>query len=274
MQNNGKAFTFLFSHSSKSRIYIRRFEISKRLLQNSLLSLVLIFGVSAFGIAISGVYGGDELTDRNASAAFINPAVNLLSTSVYAQNRTANLSPLPTAAKVTPDSGGPADDNEADFDESSIESQIKLVQTTGDQAFVPSIWAHTGKINNEFGFRRNPFGGRTYEFHAGLDIGGQRGDPVIAPAGGTVVKASWQGGYGNLVEVDHGNGLISRYAHLSKIDVEVGQSVQRGQTMAFVGSTGRSTGPHLHYEVRFNDKPVNPRRFLPPEPTKLKENNG
>ncbi len=127
------------------------------------------------------------------------------------------------------------------------------------------MWAHLGKINNEFGFRRNPFGGRSYEFHPGLDIGGQKGDVVIAPANGTVVKAAWTGGYGNLIEVDHGNGLSTRYGHLSKIEVQVGDLITRGQEIGLIGSTGRSTGPHLHFEIRLGDKAINPRRFLPPE---------
>ena len=128
-----------------------------------------------------------------------------------------------------------------------------------------------GKINNEFGFRRNPFGGRSYEFHSGMDIDGERGDMVVAPANGIVTEAGWKGGYGQMIEVDHGNGLKTRYGHLSKIEVEVGETLSRGQMIAFVGSTGRSTGPHLHYELRLNDRPINPRRFLPPEPTELKK---
>jgi murein DD-endopeptidase MepM/ murein hydrolase activator NlpD len=127
------------------------------------------------------------------------------------------------------------------------------------------MWAHMGKINNEFGFRRNPFGGRSYEFHPGLDIDGEKGDLIVAPANGVISKAGWQGGYGNLIEIDHGNGLKTRYGHLSKIDVQVGDSVQKSQPIGLIGSTGRSTGPHLHYELRLNDKAVNPRRFLPPE---------
>ncbi|MEP6705384.1 MAG: M23 family metallopeptidase, partial [Acidobacteriota bacterium] len=88
---------------------------------------------------------------------------------------------------------------------------------------------------------------------------------------GVVTEAGWKGGYGNMVEVDHGNGLKTRYGHLSKIDVQIGDSITRGQVMAFVGSTGRSTGPHLHYELRLNDRPINPRRFLPHEATELKK---
>jgi murein DD-endopeptidase MepM/ murein hydrolase activator NlpD len=104
-----------------------------------------------------------------------------------------------------------------------------------------------------------------------MDIDGERGDIVAAPANGVVTEAGWKGGYGQMVEVDHGNGLKTRYGHLSKIEVTPGQPVTRGQLLAFVGSTGRSTGPHLHYELRLNDRPINPRRFLPPEPTELKK---
>ena len=106
-----------------------------------------------------------------------------------------------------------------------------------------------------------------------MDIDGERGDSVAAPANGIVVKADWEGGYGNLIEVDHGNGLTTRYGHLSKIGVQIGDAIQRGQLIGLIGSTGRSTGPHLHYEVRLNDKPINPRRFLPPEPAEIKALN-
>jgi murein DD-endopeptidase MepM/ murein hydrolase activator NlpD len=127
------------------------------------------------------------------------------------------------------------------------------------------MWAHLGKINNEFGYRRNPFGGRGYEFHAGMDIDGNQGDMVAAPGNGTIIKADWEGGYGNLIEIDHGNGLTTRYGHLSRVGVQIGDTVKRGQIIGLIGSTGRSTGPHLHYEVRINNKPINPRRFLPPD---------
>ena len=103
-----------------------------------------------------------------------------------------------------------------------------------------------------------------------MDIDGERGDLVVAPANGVIVKAGWQGGYGNMIEIDHGNGLTTRYGHLSKIDVQNGDTINRGQIIGYVGSTGRSTGPHLHYELRLNDKAINPRRFLPPEPSEIK----
>lgn len=87
----------------------------------------------------------------------------------------------------------------------------------------------------------------------------------MAPANGVVSKAGWSGGYGNLIEIDHGNGLKTRYGHLSKIEIQEGDTIQRGQEIGLIGTTGRSTGPHLHFEVRVNDKAINPRRFLPPE---------
>ncbi|MDQ3375181.1 MAG: M23 family metallopeptidase [Acidobacteriota bacterium] len=103
-----------------------------------------------------------------------------------------------------------------------------------------------------------------------MDIGGDTGDLVAAPAAGVVVEASWQGGYGNMVEINHGNGLSTRYGHLSRIGVQAGDRVQRGQPLGLVGSTGRSTGPHLHYELRLNERPINPRRFLPPGPAEIR----
>jgi murein DD-endopeptidase MepM/ murein hydrolase activator NlpD len=89
------------------------------------------------------------------------------------------------------------------------------------------------------------------------------GTPVDAAASGTVAVAGVQNGYGNVVYIDHGNGLQTRYGHLSHIDVVVGQQIKRGERLGLVGSTGRSTGPHLHYEVRINNQPVNPRPYLP-----------
>src|SRR5207247_5072484 len=150
-------------------------------------------------------------------------------------------------------SGGPIDTDDVTIDDPQIENELKEIQSKSDPATIPNIWAHLGKINNEFGFRRNPFGGRAYEFHPGMDIDGERGETVIAPAIGTVTKAGWQGGYGNMIEIDHGNGLTTRYGHLSKLNVEIGDDITRGQLIGLIGSTGRSTGPHLHYELRLND---------------------
>ncbi len=130
------------------------------------------------------------------------------------------------------------------------------------RGFTPSIWPVQGKLESGFGGRRNPFGGRSVEFHAGQDIVTAWGTSVVAGAKGNVTFVGWQNGYGRLVVIDHGGGLTTRYGHLSHIDVALGQIVGRGEFIGRVGSTGRSTGPHLHYEVRINDEPVDPLPYL------------
>jgi murein DD-endopeptidase MepM/ murein hydrolase activator NlpD len=117
------------------------------------------------------------------------------------------------------------------------------------------------EISSSFGMRIDPFI-RAPAMHTGMDFRGDAGDPARATADGTVTIAAWQGGYGKMVEVDHGNGLATRYAHLSEIIVKVGQRVRAGHIVGKVGSTGRSTGPHLHYETRVNGEAVDPRKFL------------
>ncbi|MBV9558384.1 MAG: M23 family metallopeptidase, partial [Pseudolabrys sp.] len=116
-------------------------------------------------------------------------------------------------------------------------------------------------MSSPFGSRMDPFM-RGPAIHTGVDLRGDTGDPVHVTAAGTVVTASWQGGYGNMIEVDHHNGLSTRYGHLSKIEVKVGQRVRIGDVIGLIGSTGRSTGPHLHYETRVNDTAVNPEKFF------------
>jgi murein DD-endopeptidase MepM/ murein hydrolase activator NlpD len=116
-------------------------------------------------------------------------------------------------------------------------------------------------ISSGFGMRIDPFI-RAPAMHTGMDFRGDTGDPARATADGTVTIAAWQGGYGKMVEIDHGNGLATRYAHLSDIGVKVGQRVRAGHIIGKIGSTGRSTGPHLHYETRVNGEAVDPRKFL------------
>ena len=117
-------------------------------------------------------------------------------------------------------------------------------------------------ISSGFGFRANPFTGGGGEFHPGLDFKGPYGAPIYAAARGTVSFAGQRSGYGNCVEIDHGNGLVTRYAHMSAFRTQPGRQVVPGEQIGQIGSTGRSTGPHLHFEVRINDRPVNPRPFL------------
>jgi murein DD-endopeptidase MepM/ murein hydrolase activator NlpD len=122
-------------------------------------------------------------------------------------------------------------------------------------------WPVSGTITSPFGYRRNPFGGGM-EFHQGLDIAAPMGTTITAAASGTVISAGWYGGYGNYILIDHGGGMATGYGHCSQIFVSVGQQVQKGQAIGAVGSTGASTGPHLHFEVRINGKPVDPAAYL------------
>lgn len=136
---------------------------------------------------------------------------------------------------------------------------------------IPQVVPATAQsITSGFGYRRDPFNGRA-AMHAGIDFKGPIGSPIFAAAEGRVTFAGWRGGYGKAVEVTHPNGLMTRYAHLSRIDVRPGQLVAAGATLGGLGSTGRSTGPHLHFEVRINERAVNPRPFLETAPDVLKE---
>ena len=275
MQKNDKSYTFLLSHSKKSKIYIRRVEVSKSLLRNTSFSLGILFILSFVSLGVYGIVNYSGISEVSMVAARDHGLLqNQVSLNLPAKQNSIDYSRPDDLDEFTANSGGPFDSDEAEADDAEMERQLKVIQSTSTAASLPTIWAHMGKINNEFGFRRNPFGGRTYEFHAGMDIDGERGDMVVAPASGTVTEAGWKGGYGQMIEIDHGNGLKTRYGHLSKIEVSAGDSLTRGQLIAFVGSTGRSTGPHLHYELRLNDRPINPRRFLPPEPTELKKIQG
>ena len=137
-----------------------------------------------------------------------------------------------------------------------------LVQDSVNKKFLPS-YAPVDAVQHtsNFGNRIDPFTG-LMSFHEGIDFHGEKGTAVLAAASGKVTTADWHPAYGKMIEIDHRNGLVSRYAHASRLDVKEGDLVGRGQKIAEIGSTGRSTGPHLHFEVRLNGVPQNPARFL------------
>lgn len=154
-------------------------------------------------------------------------------------------------------------------EEANRSSQQKVAEEKADSQ--PSVaatssrlaWpAATYNITSYYGYRSNPFGYGPSEFHAGVDIAGPSGTSIYAADGGTVTHAGWKGSYGNLIIISHGNGMETRYAHLSGFGVSVGQSVSRGQRIASMGTTGRSTGPHLHFEVRINGNTQNPLNYI------------
>ena len=125
----------------------------------------------------------------------------------------------------------------------------------------PNLWPVEGTITGAFGERIDPFNGEG-AFHSGVDISAAVGQPVLAPADGTVTFADFLGGYGRAVSIDHGHGITTRYGHLASFAIAAGQYIHRGDVIGYVGLSGRSTGPHLHYEVRINDTPVNPYKYL------------
>lgn len=139
--------------------------------------------------------------------------------------------------------------------EQKFEAQAQLLSST------PSIAPVRGILTDGFGGRSDPFTGEPGN-HNAVDISSAVGQPVRSPADGIVVKAEWANGYGNVIYVSHGYGYSTRYGHLSAYAVRPGQHVKRGDVIAYVGSTGRSTGPHLHYEVRLNNNPVNPLEYI------------
>jgi len=143
-----------------------------------------------------------------------------------------------------------------------LETQLSLLDDkTKRIRSTPTIWPLMGRIGSHYGGRLDPFTGDS-EVHLGIDIVAPKGTPIKATADGVVLFAARQSEYGNLVVLKHPDGLTTRYAHLNKFNVQDRETVKKGQTIGWVGMTGRTTAPHLHYEVRLNDRPVNPRPYL------------
>lgn len=275
-KNDNRFYTFLLSHKSKTKIYSRRVEISKNLFHTVVAGLILTIGVVTLGFLRNTAPANFQTNSKIETVLAAKPAA-ILQNNQKIEYKSINYD-RPAVSENVDDGDETAALSqqfpiESEADKVQMETLLRVIETTSNPAFLPTMWAHLGKINNEFGFRRNPFGGRSYEFHPGLDIGGAQGDVIAVPANGIVCETGWKGGYGNMIEIDHGNGLKTRYGHLSRIGVQAGDAVQRGQIIGLIGSTGRSTGPHLHYELRLNDKPINPRRFLPPEPLEISRLN-
>jgi murein DD-endopeptidase MepM/ murein hydrolase activator NlpD len=143
----------------------------------------------------------------------------------------------------------------------TVNNTVATNNSPGTKYVEQPVLASTVRVGSTFGYRIDPFTGQA-KFHSGLDLKATWGDPVCASQAGVVKFASWHSGYGYLVTVDHGGGITTNYAHLSRFNVVVGLKVTRGSIIGYAGSTGRSTSPHLHYEVRINDKPVHPLRTI------------
>jgi murein DD-endopeptidase MepM/ murein hydrolase activator NlpD len=285
MNRDERFYAFIVSKTSRSRSYVRRVSIHKRWVKASALVVTMIFCAAAYG-----VYGltreavhlriereNDRLRLENErQRRQLQKLENRVDAIEDASRRLSEISGVAPEEGQEEEgtsprgAGGPA----FDLDPASVErletrterleSELLMYEAAlRERARVPSIWPVEGESTDSFGVRSNPFGGGGAEFHSGQDIAAPRGAPVLAAADGKVVQAGWQNGYGQTVVIDHGNGLTTRYGHLSKIEVSAGQELKRGEELGQVGSTGRSTGPHLHYEVRVGELPVSPRRYLP-----------
>ena len=183
----------------------------------------------------------------------------------YLKARGVNVKPVsvePPRGKPNKAAGGPVSSREvrqAPGRQAAVEDAGDLLQVLQS---VPLGMPHNGPISSRFGNRSNPFTGKGSEFHGGLDLKGSTGQPIRVTAKGKVHFAGVQSGYGNVVMVDHAHGYSTVYAHLSKISVKAGQHVEAGSVIGQLGSTGRSTGPHLHYEVQSKGQRIDPEQFL------------
>jgi murein DD-endopeptidase MepM/ murein hydrolase activator NlpD len=194
------------------------------------------------------------------------------------QDPERNLAIGPVGTDAEPATAGPAPAGESDLNAlpgklesldgvaAHQERSLRDLQEYFDDqrsllASTPSIWPTRGWVTSDFGTRIDPYTAER-KMHEGLDIATPIGQPIYSPSDGTVVFAGAEGGYGKVLVIDHGYGVKTRYGHLSEILVHLGDRVGRGDKIALVGNTGRSTGPHLHYEVRVNGVPENPRKFI------------
>ena len=204
-------------------------------------------------------------TEINAKLAALKKSEQMISDlQAYLGARGVNVKPVSADApkgRPNPAAGGPAVPiaRPVPFTGSFARDAGDLLLTLQS---VPLGLPHTGALSSQYGGRPNPFTGRGNESHGGLDFKGSSGDPVRSTARGKVTQAGWYGGYGNAVTVSHAFGHSTLYAHLSSIDVAVGQQLQAGDMVGRVGSTGRSTGPHLHYEVQWRGQRLDPQTFL------------
>lgn len=278
MAREERFYAFIIAHTSRSRARVQRIRVEKRLVTICgavllLFSVGLLYGL--YGLTQQAAHIRTEMENQRLRAENERQRQELekLNTRVERVENTsrklAEKSGVVEDPKAIAGTGGPA----LPLDEmglaalaakmSRLEEDMKAYEAVlRKRGYTPTVWPVDGKLEGGFGGRRNPFGGPGWEFHSGQDIEAPWGAPVVAGASGRVSFVGWQNGYGQLVVVDHGGGLTTRYGHLSHIDVELNQTVSRAQLLGKVGSTGRSTGPHLHYEVRINDQPVNPLQYL------------
>lgn len=278
MAREDRFYAFIIAHTSRSRARVQRIRVEKRSV-TIFCALLLLLGVALFyglyGLTQQAAHLRTEYENQRLRAENerqrqeLEKLNNRVEKVEDTSRKLAEKSGVVDAAVPSPGTGGPS----LPLDEmayATLESKMSRLEEDmraheailRQRGYTPTVWPVDGTLEGGFGGRRNPFGGGGYEFHSGQDIEAPWGAPVVAGASGRVSFVGWQNGYGQLVIVDHGGGLTTRYGHLSSIDVQMDQTVSRAQMLGKVGSTGRSTGPHLHYEVRIDDQPVNPLQYL------------
>jgi murein DD-endopeptidase MepM/ murein hydrolase activator NlpD len=146
------------------------------------------------------------------------------------------------------------------FDEGHLKRVLSQLENR--ETVMPLLWPANGPVTSGFGYRKSPFNG-DWGMHGGIDIGARYGEPILATNQGIITFSGWDSGHGNMVVLDHGQGIVTRYCHASSLLVAAGDSVVAGETLALVGSTGWSTGPHLHYEIFIDGERANPLDYLP-----------
>jgi len=280
MTRDERLYAFIVARTNRSRARIRRVSIHKRWLKASALMAAAVLCAAVYGLyGLTQSVNRMRIEEENNRLRLENERqrqqlqklenrVEAIEDKADRLSEEAGVADEAVEGAAPRGAGGPFLSLDAaaviEARAAQLEENLQFFEAAlRERARIPSIWPVEGEATDAFGVRGNPFGGGSSEYHSGKDISAPKGTPVVAPADGTVVQAGWQSGYGNLVTLDHGNGLTTRYGHLSKVEVVAGQEVTRGAQLGLVGSTGRSTGPHLHYEVRIGEVAVSPRHYLP-----------
>ncbi|HYP25741.1 MAG TPA: peptidoglycan DD-metalloendopeptidase family protein [Blastocatellia bacterium] len=279
MPNDNRFYTFMIATTTTSKV--RRISIHYNLLYIAaalLTVIVLLMIFSAFRLAQHETLNlrflavkAENESLKKENDAYENSYAKLKGQISYIEDMSRELARQARMERATEidqqvGTGGPETVAGLDSAADQLERDVRQINDRMRSdllrlASIPSGLPINGYVTDGFGIRSNPFSGESREVHEGLDIAADFGTPVSSTADGLVIWAAPHGGYGNLVTIFHSNGITTRYGHLSKITVEPGQRVRRGEQIGHVGSTGRSTGPHVHYEIRVNDQSVDPLRY-------------
>lgn len=279
MSKDNRVYTFLISPSRTSKV--RQLSIHLNLVRGAAVFIVLVIALVIFGAVRLGQHEALNLkylsvkaeneSLKHANDAYENSYARLKGQISYVEDmskelvRKSKMEHSPEIDELV-GIGGPETVAALDKAADHIEREVRQINDRLRSdilrlASIPRGLPVNGYVTDGFGMRRNPFNGEGREVHEGIDIAVDFGTPVTATADGLVVYSAPHAGYGNLVTVYHSNGITTRYGHLSRISVEAGKRVKRGEQIGNAGSTGRSTGPHVHYEIRENDQSVDPLRY-------------